>query len=90
LVYLSAPEDMRCVRPLPSSFMPKKLPVAPNTVLYELTVYGSLSGDPVGDERYGEHQRRMEINLMIQLPRAGMRPAEVREFAKIWMDFHYI
>jgi hypothetical protein len=44
-----------------------------------IVAYASRDTAPLGDERYGADQRRLEIALRPKLPRAGMGPQEISE-----------
>jgi hypothetical protein len=46
-------------------------------------------GDPVGEECFGDHQRRMETNPRLNLPRPETRPEEVCELESMCGRFHY-
>jgi hypothetical protein len=59
------------------------------TAHYLIICYGSRESDPLGDERYGRDQRRMELDLRLKLPRAGMRPDEVEALASTWLHKNY-
>jgi hypothetical protein len=54
-----------------------------------MIIYGSRDTDILGDERYGADQRRLEIALRPKLPRAGMNPMEISEWANLWCSLHY-
>jgi hypothetical protein len=54
-----------------------------------IIVYGSRDTDTLGEERYGADQRRLEIALRPKLPRAGMNPMEISEWANLWCSLHY-
>ena len=65
------------------------LPDGPDYLHLTLLLYGSAKGDPVGDERLGEHQRRAEIELRLKLPHAGMSAHEIQQFARGFVGLHY-
>jgi hypothetical protein len=51
--------------------------------------YGSKDSDPLGDERYGRDQRRLEIDLRLKLPRPGMSAREIGTYTNTWLMQHY-
>jgi hypothetical protein len=54
-----------------------------------IIAYGSHDTDTLEDERYGADQRRLEIALRPKLPRAGMNPQEISEWANLWSTLQY-
>ncbi len=58
-------------------------------VNYTMIVYGSTPGDPVNDDRYGMHQRRVEIVVRPRLPRDHMTIPEINEFCRLFMAYQW-
>jgi len=54
-----------------------------------MIVYGSTPGDPVNDDRYGIHQRRVEIVVRPRLPRDNMTIPEINEFCRLFMAYQW-
>jgi hypothetical protein len=54
-----------------------------------IIAYGSRDTDTLSDDRYGVDQRRLEIALRPKLPRAGMNPQEISEWANLWSTLQY-
>lgn len=46
-----------------------------------IIMYGSKKGETVSDDRFGDHQRRVEIKLSPRLPRPGMTSQEISRWA---------
>ncbi|KLO17771.1 hypothetical protein SCHPADRAFT_846040 [Schizopora paradoxa] len=63
-------------------------------IIFNVIIYGSKPGDPLNDERFGEHQRRCELTLYPRLPHNRMTKDEITSFAKQflfyqWPDFKH-
>lgn len=72
-----------------SDDMPTRLPDGPDYLHLLLLLYGSRRRDPVADDRYGEHQRRVEVEIRLKLPRMGMSPPEILQVGRIVCGQHY-
>jgi hypothetical protein len=66
-----------------------KKPATGPAVHYLIIAYGSREGEPVSDARYGKDQRRLELDLRLKLPRAGMRVDDIQLFVKAWLQENY-
>jgi hypothetical protein len=76
-------------RPGSSARITMPVSAAAQTAHYLIICYGSREGDPIGDERFGPDQRRLEIDFRIRLPCAEMEPVEIREYVNEWIYMHY-
>jgi hypothetical protein len=65
------------------------LAMSAQTLELLLIAYGSRDTDTLSDDRYGADQRRLEIALRPKLPRAGMNPQEISEWANLWSTLQY-
>ncbi|KZV64725.1 hypothetical protein PENSPDRAFT_656314 [Peniophora sp. CONT] len=54
-----------------------------------IIVYGSKKGEDMSDDRFGEHQRRVEIELSPRLPRAGMSSQEISKWGNDLFSLNY-
>ena len=52
-------------------------------------LYGSRKREEVSLDRFGEHQRRVEIDMRPRLPRPGMTPLEISQWAHHFVGVNY-
>ncbi|KAH9925738.1 uncharacterized protein B0H18DRAFT_365383 [Fomitopsis serialis] len=65
------------------------LPDGPDYLHLLLILYGSAKGDSSSDDRFGQDQRRAEVDIRLKLPRAGMRPPEIDSYAREFVGLNY-
>ncbi|TFY63499.1 hypothetical protein EVJ58_g3213 [Rhodofomes roseus] len=67
----------------------KPLPDGPEYLHLLLLLYGSKKDDQLSDDRFGQDQRRVEVDLRLKLPRTDMHPPEIDRYAREFVGLNY-